>query len=83
MLETEWYENVRNGFVPLCDRCNENICKEEFDSNRNDRGVYCGKCWNWIHIKRFKCKQCENSGTLRSERILPKVCCGEQVTWFQ
>ena len=29
-MEYEWYENVRNGFTPLCDRCNENINRDEF-----------------------------------------------------
>ena len=81
--ETEWYENVRNGFIPLCDRCNENICKEEFDYNRNDRGVYCGKCWNWIHLRKWKCLVCNGTGTHRGDKKIVKSHCGEEVVWLQ
>ena len=76
--ETEWYENVRNGFVPLCDRCNDNINRDEFFTQRNQRGVYCEKCWNWIHLKRGKCEGCGSVKTHRGyQRILPMTCnCG-------
>ena len=78
MLELEWYEGVRNGFIPLCDRCNENINRDEFFTQRNHRGVYCEGCWNWIHLQRFECGNCGLKKTLRSERILPMTCqCGE------
>ena len=81
MLEYEWYENVRNGWEALCDRCNENINRDEFFTQRNQRGVYCEGCWNWIHLKKWKCNNCESSGTMRNERLLPKVCCGQEVSW--
>jgi len=81
MLEYEWYENVRNGFTPLCDRCNENINRDEFFTQRNHRGVYCEGCWNWIHIKKWKCDTCGLTGTLRSEKLPIKVCCGKEVSW--
>ena len=76
-FEKEWYEHVRNGWTPLCDRCNDEINKDEYDSNRNERGIYCEKCWNWIHIQKFKCivRGCKKS--IRSEKLLPFECCGE------
>ena len=81
MLETEWYENVRNGFTPLCDRCNENIDRDSFFNNRNERGVYCEKCWNWIHLKKWKCVVCNSTGTHRGEKTVLKKHCGEIVLW--
>ena len=81
MLETEWYENVRNGFVPLCDRCNDGINRDEFFSQRNPRGVYCYSCWNWIHLRKWKCNVCDSTGSLRSEKLLPILHCKEEVTW--
>lgn len=83
MLEYEWYENVRNGWEALCDRCNENINRDEFFTQRNQRGVYCERCWNWIHLMKFKCDICESSGSMRSEVRPFKLCCGREVTWLE
>jgi len=69
MLELEWYENVRNGFIPLCDRCNENINRDEFFTQRNQRGVYCYSCWNWIHLQHYTDED-GNKHSIRSERII-------------
>ena len=75
--ETEWYENVRNGFTPLCDRCNENIDRDSFFNNRNQRGVYCDSCFNWIHLQKGTCRDCGTFKTWRNTRILPMTCtCG-------
>jgi len=83
-LELEWYEGVRNGNNYLCDRCNERELNiDEFRYLRNQRGVYCENCANWIVLKKFKCNKCHSKGTLRSENILPKTCCGEEVTWLK
>lgn len=76
MLEYEWYENVRNGWEALCDRCNDNINRDEFFTQRNQRGVYCERCWNWIHLKKYRCNKCDSSGTLRSERPINLKSCG-------
>ena len=82
-LELEWYECVRAGLEALCDRCNENISKDNFDSNRNQRGVYCYSCWNFIHLRKWKCNTCKSTGTMRNERLLPKICCEENVIWLK
>lgn len=82
-MEYEWYENVRNGFTPLCDRCNENINRDEFFTQRNHRGVYCEGCWNWIHLRKWKCNICQATGSHRSEKLLPKLHCKEEVTWLK
>ena len=70
-LELEWYDNVRNGWSALCDKCNENINRDNFFDNRNERGVYCEKCWNYIHLQRWTDKD-GNKHTLRSEQIIIK-----------
>lgn len=80
-MEQEWYDNVRNGGQYLCDRCNETVNIENFVNNRNNRGVYCDGCWNWIHLKGYKCNTCGSTGTLRSEKLPIKMCCGREVTW--
>ncbi len=82
-LELEWYSNVRNGWTPSCDKCNENINRDNFTHNRNERGVYCEKCWNYIHIRKWECDTCKSTGSMRHEIILPKVCCEENVTWLK
>ena len=80
-LELEWYDNIRNGWNPLCDRCYNNISRNDFFENRNERGVYCEKCWNWIELKKWGCNICGSKGTIRSERLLIKTCCGKEVLW--
>lgn len=82
-MEYEWYNMVRSGYSALCDRCYENINRDEFFTQRNQRGVYCEKCWNWLHLRKWECKKCHSTGTHRSERILPLIHCGENVTWLQ
>ncbi len=84
LIETEWYENVRNGDQYLCDRCSEVVNIDEFRYNRNNKGVYCTSCRNWIEIKRWKCSICNSNGTHRStNEILLKNCCGKEVSWYQ
>lgn len=89
MLELEWYENVRNGFIPLCDRCIDvkgeatNINIENFQFNRYGDKVYCDGCWNWIHLMKFRCDICKSSGSMRSKVRPFKLCCGREVTWLE
>ena len=78
----EYYEGINQGDWYLCDRCNvAKLRQDEYENNVRGDNRYCDECTNWIVIKRFKCSKCNNTGTLRSERILPKVCCGEEVIW--
>ena len=74
-LELEWYENVRNGWSALCDRCSVNINKDEFFSQRNQRGVYCDKCWTYINLQKWKCIVCNSTGTHRSYMKIVKLHC--------
>ena len=88
-IETEWYENVRNGLSPICDRCADvkgemtNINIEQFQYNRYGDKTFCEGCWNWIHLKKWKCDTCGLTGSLRSEKLPIKVCCGREVSWYQ
>ena len=85
----EYYEGINQGDFYLCDRCNvAKLNDYEYENNVRDivgseeKMRYCDECKNWIILKRFKCLKCNSQGTLRSERLLPKVCCGEEVTWL-
>jgi len=81
--EMEYYEGINNGDFYLCDRCNvAKLNDYEYENNVRGENRYCDECRNYIILKRFKCLKCNSSGTLRSERLLPKVCCGEEVVWF-
>jgi len=72
-MEQEWFENIRNGLTPLCDWCLDYkkkqtpLIKDDFFNRRNQRGVYCEKCWNWIHLQHYTDDK-GNKYTLRSER---------------
>ena len=79
----EYYEGINQGDFYLCDRCNvAKLNDYEYENNVRGENRYCDECKNWNILKRFKCLKCNSQGTLRSERLLPKVCCGEEVTWF-
>jgi len=75
-LEFEWYDNVRAGLIPLCDRdLTHNINRDDFFENRNARGVYCPPCWNWIHLKKGTCSKCGSKMTHRSEKSNNTIIC--------
>jgi hypothetical protein len=79
----EYYEGINQGDFYLCDRCQvAKLNDYEYENNVRGENRYCDECRNYIILKRFKCLKCNSQGTLRSERLLPKVCCGEEVTWF-
>jgi len=84
----EYYDDINQGDWYLCDRCEvAKLRQDEYENNVRDivssdeKMRYCDECRNYIVIKKFKCLKCSSTGTLRSERILPKVCCGEEVIW--
>jgi hypothetical protein len=80
-----FYDNINLGLIYFCDRCQVAKLNEfEFLENIIDEYHYCGECWNWLHLKKWKCNQCKASGTLRSERdLLVKICqCGNQLQFF-
>ena len=72
----------------MCDRCE--IVKLDYDEyinniraieGSNDFMRYCDECRNYIILKKWNCNTCESSGTMRNERLVPKVCCGQEVIW--
>jgi len=82
----EYYDGINQGDDYLCDRCNVSKLRyDEYENNIRNMGEeqmrYCDECRNYIVLKRFKCNKCGNTGTMRNERILPKICCGELLVW--
>jgi len=83
-MELSFYDHINNAEKYLCDRCNiVELREDEWSNNQNERGIYCDECWNWIHLKTWKCKKCNSSGTIRSERIVIKKCqCGNMIQLY-
>ena len=82
----DYWEGKNQGDYYLCDRCNVSKLSEyEYEGNYNpdNNNRYCTECVNYIIIRKWKCNNCESSGTMRHERILPKVCCEENVIWLK
>ena len=86
----EYYDGINQGDDYMCDRCEiVKLSYNEYTNNiraiegSNDFMRYCHECRNYIILKKWKCNTCESSGTMRSERLLPKVCCGQEVIWSQ
>ena len=80
----EYYEGINQGDSYLCDRCNvAKLHIDEYYGNHNPTrdNRYCNECTTYIILRKWKCDKCESSGTLRNERLLPKVCCGQEVSW--
>ena len=80
----EYWEGINQGDDYMCDRCNvSKLSHYEYEGNHNpdNNNRYCTECANWIILKKWKCNNCESSGTMRNERLLPKVCCGQEVSW--
>jgi hypothetical protein len=83
-----YYDNINQGDKYMCDRCNvAQLRHDEYMNNvrdiegSDDHMRYCDECRNFIIIRKFKCLKCLTTGTLRNERILPKVCCKQEVSW--
>ena len=80
----EYWTGINQGDYYLCDRCNvAKLSEYEYDNNIKQDRRYCEGCINWINIRKFKCLKCKNTGTMRNERLLPKVCCGQEVSWLR
>ena len=81
-----YWEGKNQGDYYLCDRCNvSKLSHYEYEGNYNpdNNNRYCTECVNYIIIRKWKCNNCESTGTMRHERILPKVCCEENVIWLK
>ena len=82
----EYYEGINQGDDYMCDRCEiVKLTYDEYTNNYNpdNNNRYCQECTNYIIIRKCKCNTCESTGTLRNERLLPKVCCEENVIWLK
>lgn len=74
-LEYEWYENIRNGLIPLCDRDYTPIHKEQFFNNQFKDRPFCDKCFNWVQLKVGTCENCKTTVSQRSfDLITTKPC---------
>ena len=86
----DYWEGKNQGDYYLCDRCNvSKLSHYEYEGNireiegSNDFMRYCDECRNYIILRKFICLKCKSKGTMRNERILPKVCCKQEVSWLQ
>ena len=82
----DYWEGKNQGDYYLCDRCNvSKLSHYEYEGNHNPNNDnrYCTECANWIILKKWECNKCHSSGTMRNERLLPKVCCKQEVSWLK
>ena len=82
----EYWEGINQGDDYMCDRCNMvKLSFHEYTDNHNPDtdNRYCQECTNYIIMRKWKCEKCHSSGTLRNERLLPKVCCKQEVSWLK
>jgi hypothetical protein len=85
-----YYDEINQGNKYLCDRCNVvQLRYDEYENNVRDivdnteKMRYCDECRNFIILRKFICLKCKSKGTMRNERILPKVCCKQEVSWLK
>jgi hypothetical protein len=82
----DYWTGKNQGDYYLCDRCNvSKLSHYEYEGNHNpdNNNRYCTECANWIILKKWECNICQSSGTMRNERLLPKVCCKQEVSWLK
>jgi hypothetical protein len=82
----DYWTGKNQGDYYLCDRCNvAKLSEYEYEGNHNPdtNNRYCTECVNWIILKKWECNKCHCSGTMRNERLLPKVCCKQEVSWLK
>ena len=63
---------LNSGMKYFCDRCKVvELREDEWNNNRNIRGVYCDECWCWIHLQKWTDKD-GHKIIIRSERkVIP------------
>ena len=82
----DYWTGKNQGDYYLCDRCNiSKLSHYEYEDNHNpdNDNRYCTECTTYIILRKWKCNKCQSSGTMRNERILPKVCCKQEVSWLK
>ncbi len=82
----EYYEGINNGEKYYCDRCNITPLRyDEYTNNHklNNDTRFCDECTLYMMLRKFKCDICQSKGTMRNERLLPKICCEQEVTWLK
>jgi len=82
----DYYEGVSQGDYYLCDRCEiTRLSYDEYSNNVRDivssdeKMRYCDECRNYMTLNKWECDTCKSTGSIRSERILHKTCCGKEV----
>lgn len=71
-MESIFWDRYNDGLRYMCDKCKVVELKyDEWDSNRNVRGIYCEECWNYIHLQTW-IDENGNTHSLRSERLILK-----------
>ena len=82
----DYWTGKNQGDDYMCDRCEiVKLSYDEYTNNYNpdNNNRYCQECTNYIIIRKWKCNTCKSTGTMRNERLLPKVCCEENVIWLK
>lgn len=84
----EYWQGINEGDYYLCDRCQvSKLSADEYHDNVRDiygskeKMRYCNECRSYLTLKKWICIECNTQGTIRSERYVPIVHCGENVTW--
>lgn len=68
-MESPFWKFFNQGMDYLCDRCKiAKLRVDEYESNRNQKGIYCDECWCWIHLQTYTDEN--GTHTIRSERIV-------------
>ena len=82
----DYWEGKNQGGYYLCDRCSTTkLSYDEFTNNIRDiyqseeKMRYCNECRTYISLQKWECSECKSHGTLRSDKILHKTCCGKVV----
>lgn len=72
----DYYDQINDGNKYACDKCEVvNLSEFEFNNYIQYQYHYCELCWNYIHLKKGKCK-CGSTMTNRSEYPSAKITCG-------
>jgi len=67
-MESVFWDRYNNGMRYLCDKCGVvELTYDEWDKNRNMKGIYCEGCWNYIYLQKGIDAN-GNTYTRRSER---------------
>ncbi len=67
-MESIFWDNINQGMVYNCDRCEVvELRADEYENNQRRGFRYCDECWCWIHLQNGTDKD-GNQFSSRSER---------------